>query len=180
MAGLWLCYTGIILLSKPMYWIIYFYLGFFFQEKCWLCVHLQFCRPNCGLFFGLRRFCCFWIGRFLQQVSQKWASNSWHGDTLGYFCMTFDPVIKTDYNGIYTFTGFLYFWGIIFLITTTLVWLLKKEQRVEPHHKQEKKSDDDYSSDLNVVDTYKLLLKIFKLRTIQLTVLVLLTCKVCP
>lgn len=113
------------------------------------------------------------------------------GQTAGYFLgyVVFVAFESADFcnkylrsepqtAGMVTLSGFLYFWGIIFLITTTLVWLLKKEQRVEPHHKQEKKSDDDYSSDLNVVDTYKLLLKIFKLRTIQLTVLVLLTCKI--
>ena len=50
---------------------------------------------------------------------------------------------------------------------------------MEAHHNQvDKKTDDVDNSDLNVVDTYKLLLKIFKLRTIQLTVLVLITCKV--
>jgi len=53
-----------------------------------------------------------------------------------------------------------------------MVWLLKKENN------NSVASEADHSEDLNITDTYKLLLKIFKLPAIQLTVLVLLTCKV--
>ena len=76
--------------------------------------------------------------------------------------------------------GFLYFWGIVFIITTTLVWLLKKEKPSSSQHQLEDADGDGCDQDLNIFDTYKLLLKIFKLPTIQWTVVFLLTCKVRP
>lgn len=107
------------------------------------------------------------------------------GQTAGYFLgyVMFvaleSPKFCNDYlrsipeaKGLITLSGFLYFWGIIFLITTTMVWLLKKENN------NSVASEADHSEDLNITDTYKLLLKIFKLPAIQLTVLVLLTCKI--
>nr|CAG4646977.1 EOG090X04K8 [Megafenestra aurita]SVE92332.1 EOG090X04K8 [Megafenestra aurita] len=77
-------------------------------------------------------------------------------------------------NGLLTLSGFLYFWGIIFFITTTLVWLLKKEEKPE----ENLNNKDDAEQDLSIMESYKLLLKIFKLPAIQWTVVILLTCKI--
>nr|CAG4641622.1 EOG090X04K8 [Eurycercus lamellatus] len=74
--------------------------------------------------------------------------------------------------GMLTLSGFLYFWGIVFLVTTTFVFFLKKEKN------EQKNSNDDGELNLSILDTYKLLMRIFRLRTIQITVLVLLTCKI--
>ncbi len=71
-------------------------------------------------------------------------------------------------------TGFLYFWGIIFLITTTIVFLFKREQRLE------QVESDANDPNLSIMETYKLLLNIFRLPAIRITVFVLLTCKVIP
>lgn len=70
--------------------------------------------------------------------------------------------------------GFLYFWGIVFFITTTLVWFLKREKAPD----NEDITGEDTEHNLSIVESYKLLLKIFKLPAIQWTVVVLLTCKV--
>ena len=65
--------------------------------------------------------------------------------------------------------GFLYFWGITFMLSTTLVWLLKREKL---------SSSSEPEDDLSIAQTYKLLLKIFRLPTIQLTVVILMTARV--
>lgn len=81
-----------------------------------------------------------------------------------------------DYNklflGIVTLSGFLYFWGWIFVVTTTLVALLKTESKV--HNSQHESVPDG-----DVKTAYSLLLQIFKLAPIRTLVLILLTCKVC-
>ncbi len=71
--------------------------------------------------------------------------------------------------------GFLYFWGIVFFITTTFVWFLKREKA--PDY-EEPTGPQDAEHNLSIIESYKLLLKIFKLPAIQWTVVVLLTCKV--
>jgi PAT family acetyl-CoA transporter-like MFS transporter 1 len=65
--------------------------------------------------------------------------------------------------------GFLQFWGIIFAISTTLVALLKHE------------TDESYDPNephFNLVETYKLLLKVLRLPSIRSMALILLTVKV--
>ena len=75
-------------------------------------------------------------------------------------------------NGSFYNSGFLYFWGLLFLVSTTLVWLLKKEKKPLDH------SENEVEENLSIPETYKLLLKIFRLPAIQWTVVVLLTCRV--
>lgn len=68
-------------------------------------------------------------------------------------------------HGIVTLPGFLYFWGIVFLLLTTLIMVLKKEYSpAEPS--------------LGVVQTYHLLMNITRLPSIRTTALILLTSKV--
>jgi PAT family acetyl-CoA transporter-like MFS transporter 1 len=65
--------------------------------------------------------------------------------------------------------GFLQFWGIIFAISTTLVALLKHE------------TDESYDLNephFNLVETYKLLLKVLRLPSIRSMAVILLTVKV--
>lgn len=77
-----------------------------------------------------------------------------------------------DENGLVTLPGFLWFWGLSFLVTTTIIAVLKKEKqefdKYDSHHHQE----------LNIPQTYKLLLEILKMRPIQLLAAILLTVKV--
>ena len=61
--------------------------------------------------------------------------------------------------------GFLYFWGIVFLLLTTLIMIFKKEySSTEPS--------------LGVAQTYHLLWNITRLPSIRMTALILLTSKV--
>lgn len=83
------------------------------------------------------------------------------------FCNTYlrsEPSSK----GIVTLPGFLYFWGIVFLVTTTLVALLK--------HENSKKGTN--TLELDVKETYKLLWNIVQLPSVRTTALVLLTSKI--
>lgn len=74
-------------------------------------------------------------------------------------------------DGLVTLPGFLWFWGVCFVVTTTLVALLKKE-RIE--YSEHRHSDNE---ELNIVDSYKLLLKIINMRPIKILTAILLTVK---
>lgn len=104
------------------------------------------------------------------------------GQTAGYFLgyVLFVAFESADFcnkylrsvpqpKGLLTLNGFLYFWGITFMLSTTLVWLLKREKL---------SSSSEPEDDLSIAQTYKLLLKIFRLPTIQLTVVILMTARI--
>lgn len=76
-------------------------------------------------------------------------------------------------NGLVTLPEFLWFWGLTFLITTTLIAILKKEKQ-----ESEKYENKNHHKELNIQQTYKLLLEILKLKPIQALAIVLLTVKV--
>ena len=65
-------------------------------------------------------------------------------------------------------TGFLYFWGIVFFVTTTMVWVMKRE----------KGGHSDLDPEQGIVDTYKLLWKIVNLKAVKSLIGILLTVKV--
>lgn len=101
------------------------------------------------------------------------------GQTAGYFIgnvvlLAFSSAdfcnkyIRTEPQdlGMITLPGFLFFWGVVFLLTTTLVWIFKHE-----------KIDTDVE-DHGVVGTYLMLLKIVKLPAVQELIVVLLTVKI--
>ena len=81
------------------------------------------------------------------------------------FCNSYLRFTPSD-TGIVDLAGFLYFWGILFLIVTTLVGLFK-------HERQENLTQN------GVVDTYKQLYEIIRLPAIRMYVLAILTSKVC-
>ncbi|XP_015795911.1 acetyl-coenzyme A transporter 1 [Tetranychus urticae] len=81
-------------------------------------------------------------------------------------CNKYLRSIPSD-TGMITLSGFLYFWSIIFLITTSLVWLFKSE-------KMEKSKQ---ATEETVLGTYLMLLKILKLKSIRSFAIILLTCK---
>ena len=64
------------------------------------------------------------------------------------------------------FVGFLFFWGIVFLVTTTLVFFLKPE----------KPEKEDF--ELGIIDTYKLLIQVIKLPAVLSLSVIFLTSKV--
>ncbi|XP_041378561.1 acetyl-coenzyme A transporter 1-like [Gigantopelta aegis] len=122
-----------------------------------------------------------WALTMLSRKNVGWAStcNS-VGQTTGYFLgnVVFLALESAEFCnkylrfepqpvGILTLAGFLYFWGIVFFVTTTLVWILKKE------------SDDlDMDPDQGIVNTYKTLYKVMKLPAVLSYCGILLTCKI--
>ena len=80
------------------------------------------------------------------------------------FCNSYLRFTPSD-TGIVDLAGFLYFWGILFLIVTTLVGLLK-------HERQENLTQN------GVLAAYKQLYEIVKLPAIRMYVIAILTSKV--
>ncbi|KAL2095660.1 hypothetical protein ACEWY4_007808 [Coilia grayii] len=86
------------------------------------------------------------------------------------FCnkyLRFEPQDK----GIVTLSDFLFFWGIVFLVSTTLVAILKKEnsqQQLKKKYREETQG---------VMETYKLLFSIVKMPTVFTFCSLLLTAK---
>lgn len=88
------------------------------------------------------------------------------------FCNRFLRSVPQE-TGVITLSGFMFFWSIIFVITTTLVMILKKEKS-----EAEKSDDGENEEHSGVIDTYKLLWKILWLPAVFQYVIVLLTCKI--
>ncbi|KAF2879730.1 hypothetical protein ILUMI_26448 [Ignelater luminosus] len=86
------------------------------------------------------------------------------------FCNSYLRTIPQE-DGIVTLSGFLYFWGWIFILTTTLVAVFKTECQV--HNSQHESVPDG-----DIKTAYSLLMQIFKLTPIRTLVLILLTCKI--
>merc|ERR1719365_239480 len=113
-----------------------------------------------------------WALTMLQRHNVGYAStcNS-VGQTAGYF-MGYVFFMGLESYGLVTLAGFLQFWAIVFVVATTLVAVLKSENM------NEENSNDSDEPDLGVVDTYKLLLDIIKLRLMPVTIAMLLTAKI--
>ncbi|KAK0394552.1 hypothetical protein QR680_000802 [Steinernema hermaphroditum] len=83
-------------------------------------------------------------------------------------------------GGLIDLAGFVFFWGWVFIVTTTLVLFFKKEidHSQTPESKEENgEAGDEDEMELGMVDTYLVLLKIFRLKPMFWMVVVLLTGK---
>jgi PAT family acetyl-CoA transporter-like MFS transporter 1 len=78
-----------------------------------------------------------------------------------------DSCIEIFQTILVVFVGFLYFWGVLFIISTTLVWIFKHEER-----------DEEIDGLSNVWGTYRQLYSIIKLPAVLSYVGILLTAKV--
>lgn len=74
-------------------------------------------------------------------------------------------------DGIVTLPGFLYFWGVVFIVMTTLVAFFKKE-------KESRDPEHDVAPERDLRTGYSSLLQILKLKSIQSLGFILLTSKV--
>ncbi|XP_058789178.1 acetyl-coenzyme A transporter 1 [Phymastichus coffea] len=83
------------------------------------------------------------------------------------FCNAYLRTVPS-HKGMITLAGFLYFWGIVFLITTTLVGIFK-------HEKEERIPKGE---EINIRKAYKILWTTMKLPNIKLIMLILLTLKI--
>lgn len=105
------------------------------------------------------------------------------GQTAGYFMgnVVFLALTSADLSnkylrtepqptGVVTYSGFFYFWGIIFLVSTTLVGLFKREKSEKELHGEEAVE--------GIVDGYKTLIKILHRPSILNLIFILLTVKI--
>ena len=72
--------------------------------------------------------------------------------------------------------GFLYMWGIVFLVTTTLVMIFKRENATPAITSSV--PEDGEEPEQGIVDTYKLLFRIVRLPSVLSLISILLTVKV--
>ncbi|GAB0098172.1 acetyl-coenzyme A transporter 1 [Sergentomyia squamirostris] len=106
------------------------------------------------------------------------------GQTAGYFLgyVVFMALESTEFcntylrrtpapEGFVTLSGFLWFWGVVFLVTTTLVAIFKRENDVNSR----KPTNEP---ELNIKQSYSLLLTILRMRPIQILGAILLTVKI--
>ncbi|KAK7094194.1 acetyl-coenzyme A transporter 1-like [Littorina saxatilis] len=122
-----------------------------------------------------------WALTMLSRENVGWASTcNTVGQTAGYFLgnVLFLALESADFcnnylrwepqtEGIVTLSSFLYFWGVVFFITTTLVGVMKPEHM-----------DPEVDPEQSIIDTYKTLLEVIKLPSVMSYVLILLTAKV--
>uniref|UniRef100_A0A1L8DEM0 Putative acetyl-coa transporter n=1 Tax=Nyssomyia neivai TaxID=330878 RepID=A0A1L8DEM0_9DIPT len=85
------------------------------------------------------------------------------------FCNTYLRRVPAD-EGYVTLPGFLWFWGIVFLLSTTLVAIFKRENPPSATRTEE--------PELNIKQSYTLLLDILRMRPIQVLGAILLTVKI--
>jgi PAT family acetyl-CoA transporter-like MFS transporter 1 len=74
-------------------------------------------------------------------------------------------------EGMVTLSGFLWFWGVTFLVTTTLIGLFK-------HEKKETQEQLEENPELGIRETYSMLWKIVTMKPVMLLATILLTVKV--
>lgn len=74
-------------------------------------------------------------------------------------------------EGLVNLSGFLWFWGITFLVTTTLVAFLKRE-------KEETREQSEDHPDYGIAESYSILWKIVRMKPVLLLAGILLTVKV--
>lgn len=106
------------------------------------------------------------------------------GQTAGYFLgyVVFMALESTEFcnkyifnvprtEGLVNLSGFLWFWGITFLVTTTLVAIFKKEREETQEHTED-------HPDYGIAESYSILWKIVKMKPVILLATILLTVKV--
>ncbi|CAO1416279.1 unnamed protein product [Diamesa tonsa] len=87
------------------------------------------------------------------------------------FCNTYLFFDEPRTEGLVTLSGFLWFWGITFLVTTTLVALFKRENA-----ESQNQTVDHPEYDLK--ESYNMLWKIMKMKPVLILTAILLTVKI--
>lgn len=126
------------------------------------------------------------------------------GQTAGYFLgnVVFLALESADFcntylrwepqpNGVVTLDMFLFYWGLVFVVTTTMVWMFKTEKPERHEARRLSSGGDDAenewsteehshgeSESLGIIATYRQLVSIFRLRNIQRYVFCLLLSRV--
>ena len=101
------------------------------------------------------------------------------GQSFGFFLSNQGFIAMSDETWCNRFLGmemgktlvdlpqFMVFWGIVFVATTMMIWIFKREDELSPEDTPE-----------GVVDTYKHVVSIFKLRPVQILCMILFTSKI--
>lgn len=124
-----------------------------------------------------------WALTMLSKENVSYASTcNTVGQTAGYFLgnVVFLALESADFcnnylrsepqtKGMVTLSGFFYFWGIAFILSTTLVMILKRETT-------NRLPEDE--PEMGVLQTYSMLYRIFHLPSVRMFALILLTCKI--
>ncbi|XP_066295927.1 acetyl-coenzyme A transporter 1-like [Branchiostoma lanceolatum] len=125
-----------------------------------------------------------WALTMLSRKNVGWAStcNS-VGQTAGYFLgyvmflalesATFcNKYLRSEpqTQGMMTLAGFLYFWGIVFMVTTTVVWIFKRERAPRPSEVPDEQH--------GIVSTYLQLWDVVRLPAVKAYAIILLTHKI--
>ncbi|VDM56843.1 unnamed protein product [Angiostrongylus costaricensis] len=115
------------------------------------------------------------------------------GQTTGYFLgnVVFlslesadfaNTFLRSAYNqkpyGIVDLSGFLFFWGWVFIVSTTLVLIFKKEVDKSVEISSGNSIGDENELELGIVETYSVLWKILKLKPMVYMLIILLTGKI--
>ncbi|VDP53205.1 unnamed protein product [Soboliphyme baturini] len=90
------------------------------------------------------------------------------------FCNNYLRFTPSD-RGIVTMSEYVYFWAIVFVVSTTMVMLLKKEGESSGEIGGGGNHD---TGDLNVLNTYKWLWRVIRLKPVLILMFVHLTAKV--
>lgn len=90
------------------------------------------------------------------------------------FCNTYLRSVPKD-EGMVTLPEFLWFWGVCFLVATTLVAIFKRENDIQDKHTESRYTEEH---ELNIYESYRVLLDMVRKRPIQILAGILLTVKV--
>jgi len=97
------------------------------------------------------------------------------GQTCGW-CLGYIVFVNLESAGYITFSQFLLFWGIVFLITTTLIAIFKKEKNTGTNSVEPEDDSIEKEPELGLIDTYKMLWKIIRHPLIPVVFAILFTC----
>lgn len=103
---------------------------------------------------------------------ETWASSRCRVGDIGRRAVTWVISSLQCFSALFSFLDFLFFWGVIFLVSTTLVAIMKKESG------QGRGDRGAHEETQGVMETYKLLFSIIKLPTVFTFCVLLLTAKV--
>lgn len=90
------------------------------------------------------------------------------------FCNTYLRSVPKDV-GMVTLPEFLWFWGLCFLVATTLIAIFKKENLAK-HKDDGSRYTEEH--EMNVYESYKILIDMVRMRPVQILAGILLTVKV--
>lgn len=139
-------------------------------------LYVQLCGPDGRILHGQRALPGSGVCRLLQQIPQGRAQGRGPRHPVGYGAPGAGqepegPALLTGFRSLLCL-DFLFFWGMVFLVSTTLVAILKRENGEGRGNRRVQEETQ------GVMETYKLLFSIIKLPSVFTFCVLLLTAKV--